>query len=322
MSLVSSLCPDDLLARARTGSISLAESEALRNHLGQCPTCRIAMQMGRDFDRALSPRSRDDELARRVAAVAAAASAERQVKPLRRWAGAVAAMVLVGSTAMAAATPQLRARARSWLGYAPAAGGPDRVRQFSARPGATARMPEPPLPPPALAPEPQRIQLIQQPIQPKPRSVLASRTEAERPRRAEPADREQRPSADAPSAEVLFSLANSRRRAGDQPGAEQLYRELETRYPGSVEAVVSHVSLGRLLLDRHHDASAALRHFDSYLTQHAQTALAEEALFGRATALLQLGRRDDERATWQQLLAEYPASVYAKRARARLQDPR
>jgi len=127
---------------------------------------------------------------------------------------------------------------------------------------------------------------------------------------------------EAPTAERLFAEANARRKAGDTASARRLYTELSRRYPGSPEAQVSSASLGRLLLERSDDAAGALEQFDRLLARPAasmaQPALAEEALFGRATALMRLGRTKDEKAAWSELLARFPGSVYAERAHERL----
>jgi TolA-binding protein len=135
------------------------------------------------------------------------------------------------------------------------------------------------------------------------------------------ADSPQAPAGSA--AKDLFAQANAKRRAGDEPGARRLYQELQQRHPRSPEAEVSRVALGRLLLDRSQDPNAALEQFDRAIHspgQSGQAGLAEEALFGRATALMRLGRMDDERKTWLELLERFPGSVYADRAHTRLDE--
>jgi TolA-binding protein len=122
----------------------------------------------------------------------------------------------------------------------------------------------------------------------------------------------------APTARDLFTSANMARRDNNGSRACSLYRELQRRYPTSVEALVSRVSFGRVLLDQLADPSGALGQFDQYLAQTTHTALAEEALFGRATALSQLGRPEAERETWRTLVTRYPSSIYADRARVRM----
>jgi TolA-binding protein len=98
--------------------------------------------------------------------------------------------------------------------------------------------------------------------------------------------------------------------------ASELYAEVRTTYPDSAESELARVSLGQLLLARG-DAAGAEREFRRYLVR-AQGQLVEEALLGRAQSLEQLGRSRDERASLQRLLNEFPHSVYAARARARL----
>jgi TolA-binding protein len=118
------------------------------------------------------------------------------------------------------------------------------------------------------------------------------------------------------SAPELFREANSLRSQGKGGDAQKKYRELQARFPGSTEAKVSLVSLARLELGS--QPAAALRHFDAYLAQSGHRTLSEEALFGRASALGRLGRRSEERAAWQELVARFPASVYTHQAEARL----
>jgi TolA-binding protein len=118
------------------------------------------------------------------------------------------------------------------------------------------------------------------------------------------------------TAATLFKSANAARRDGDFANAERLYSELIAKYPSSDEAGLARVSLGKLLLERG-DPSEAEREFGRYLEgKHGQ--LAEEALVNRAESLQKMGRADAERATWQSLLADYPHSVYAAEAKARL----
>jgi hypothetical protein len=122
------------------------------------------------------------------------------------------------------------------------------------------------------------------------------------------------------TASELFAKANSLRRGGQTAEAVHAYRTLEQSFPGSPEALVSRVTLGRLLLDRGIDVRAALAEFDTYLSRAPRGALAEEALIGRALALGRLGRTADERGAWSTLVAAHPRSTYAARARARIEQ--
>jgi len=121
-----------------------------------------------------------------------------------------------------------------------------------------------------------------------------------------------------PSAAELFARANAARRAGRDAQAVADYHALQRAFPSSPEAVSSHMSLGRLLLDDRSDPAGALAEFDRYLARGAGSALREEALIGRALALGQLGRAEDERRAWKALLSEYPHSMYADQARDRV----
>ena len=101
--------------------------------------------------------------------------------------------------------------------------------------------------------------------------------------------------------------------------AAQVYRKLETLHPGSPEARAALVSLGDLQLSRLHDATGALRSFDSYLSSGDRT-LEQEAEYGRIRALRALGRSAQERDAIEHLLLGYPSGVHAEPMRARLQS--
>jgi TolA-binding protein len=118
----------------------------------------------------------------------------------------------------------------------------------------------------------------------------------------------------------LFAQANDLRRSGEYVEAARVYRELQASFPGSREETSSRVTLGRLLLDRLGDVAGALAQFDAYLASAPDGTLAEETLVGRALALQRLGRAVEERAAWTVLLARYPTSANAERARGRLEE--
>ena len=101
--------------------------------------------------------------------------------------------------------------------------------------------------------------------------------------------------------------------------AAQVYRKLEALHPGSPEARAALVSLGDLQLSRLHDATGALRSFDSYLASGDRT-LEQEAEYGRIRALRTLGRAVQERDAIEHLLLGYPSGVHAEPMRARLQS--
>lgn len=119
------------------------------------------------------------------------------------------------------------------------------------------------------------------------------------------------------TAAELFNAANLARRQGKTAVCVIRYRELQRRFPGSEEARQSYVSLGKVLR-ANGDVAGAVREFTSYLRYPG--ALEAEALVGRAEGLSALGQTAQERATWQRLLDRFPASVYASRARQRLNE--
>ena len=129
------------------------------------------------------------------------------------------------------------------------------------------------------------------------------------------------PPADSPvTAAELFRDANAERRAGNIGRSIDLYRSLQKRHPDAPETQASRVSLGRLLLDRQGDANGALAQFDAYLKGAPADggSLAEEARVGRALAFEKLGRKDDERRAWEDLVSRHPQSLHSARARERL----
>ena len=123
------------------------------------------------------------------------------------------------------------------------------------------------------------------------------------------------------TADALFADANRARRAGDYPRALRRYAELRRAYPGSRQEMTARVVVGDLQLEEG-PARDALANFDSYLAADPDGTLSEEARVGRAVALMRLGRRDEEREAWSQLLRVHPNSVQGARARRRLAELR
>lgn len=116
--------------------------------------------------------------------------------------------------------------------------------------------------------------------------------------------------------DALLEQAALARKDGRIDEAIALYRELGRRLPGTREDGVGCVALARLLQPR--DAKQALAVFDRCLADHPRGDLVEPALVGRAEALAKLGRTDDERAAWTELLRRFPSTLHAERAKARL----
>jgi TolA-binding protein len=123
--------------------------------------------------------------------------------------------------------------------------------------------------------------------------------------------------ADSAKPEALFTRANAARRRGDINQAAKLYLQLQNQYPQSAEAALSSVMLARIELGRG-AATSALKQFEQYLRIAPGGSLVQEALQGRAQALGQLGRKDEQAAAYRELLQRFPESVYARAARDHL----
>lgn len=133
------------------------------------------------------------------------------------------------------------------------------------------------------------------------------------PRRLAPRPRPRPRPPTGPTAEALLADAQVRLADGETAAALLAYEALLARHPDSVEARTALVSLGNLRLQQG-QAAAALRSFERYLAGDGQE-LAEEALYGKIRALHRLGRAGERDAAAADLLARFPASVYAPRVR-------
>lgn len=286
--------PEALLELAAQGKLTREHSIALQRHARECEACSAHLHALRDFRDELATGDFDSLLDARAieGALAATRSRPAQKTPRSRWlagaAATLAALLLTGA---------VLARWGASLGTS--------VK----RPVATAQASAPPLSKPAPSaltahPETQAAE--------PPARTLRSSAGA----RPAPSRKEVEPAPPAPrSAAELFGRANELRRAGKDSDAVQTYLELQSSFPASREALLSHAIAGHLLLEQGRPESA-LAQFDSYLKRGA--AVTEDALAGRAAALQRLGRGDEERTTWETLLRRFPRSVHATRARARV----
>jgi TolA-binding protein len=284
--------PEDLSAEVRRGHASRSEERALLQALTSEPALRVAHQVGLDFDRETSVRAGDEELILRAADAALARAALPQRRGLRG-----APLSMVAAAAVIALCSVTGISAALWVA--------------GVRPFQNALVPAPQVAPAAHAPRKRvvRAQVAEKPVQSAaeltPAPVAPALHKPQPARHLEPMD-----------AAALFHAANSARRAGELARARKLYAELIRQASGSDEAHVAQVSLGKLLVSEGR-LSEAERAFQRYLTEGGG-ALSEEALFHRAECFLRLGRTHHEQLAWRALLAAYPESVYAARARERL----
>lgn len=292
----------ELALRSRRGELLSEEQARLDRALQASSTLRLSYQMGRDFDDAQRVQPGDDALIARATERVLQRSAQRGRTGRRRvwWLTAAAVFVAVGAAAAASvllvefeSAPQRAARSVPL----PATGSKGHSRASRGADTDTAEA------------APKRA-----PVPAEPAPLASSRAASEKPQS------EQR-SRSVPrfysSAAELFREANAKRRVDDLRSASALYAELQARFPGTHEARVSHVSLGKLQLAAGR-AREADRQFRRYLAAGGGH-LNEEALVGRAEALSRLGETDEERRVWQRLQASHPASVYRARAHERLE---
>lgn len=302
---MTTTCPDDLLVGARRGTLSADEARALDAHLATCATCRLSDVIGRSVGPLPPVDDEDDAMALRLLARAPslAVAPPRRLEPKRfvapwrwpRWAAVASIVVVAGVSSAAIWSAHIRSTRPRPAASAPVGEAPPRVKH------APAISPAAPVPAAPLVPvAPARVALA------RPVAVTPA-----------PAVHEAAPTP-APDPERLFRDANEARRARRIDDAVRAYRALQSTSPSSKEAVLSHLSLGNLELERGAFASA-LRQFDAYLGGGGAE-LGEEALLGKARALVGLGRADDERAVWRELQSRYPRSEYLWRARQRLEE--
>jgi TolA-binding protein len=280
--------PEQLIDRALRGALDPEAQTILERHLAACAVCAAQLSLAPRFERELAPQPRDQALDLR--ALEAVMQRMRQSPPGTqrralpswfRWAAA-AALLVFGVTAAAAV-----------IG-----------RRIAPRPA-------PASPPAAVEPPARRAPAG--PVEAAPAEAPAP-PEALPAKAAPPAHASSQP---AVTAAALFERGEKLRREGRADAAIATYRRLQTTFPETPEARLSFAFAGQLLLERRRPADA-LAQFDRHLKTGG--AVGEEALAGRAAALEELHRTADAIAAWKDLLGRYPGSVYAGRARARLDE--
>jgi hypothetical protein len=294
-----SILPEDLPIRARRGEVSREQRAAFERVLEGDPALGVAYHVGRDFDVACRVQSGDDELILRASS--------RTLELPRSRANARRALTILAAALLLVASG---AAASVWIAVGRDAPSEKTAQDRKLAPTGAERdrmdSPRAPTPPPDPTPEAS----VTAPVPPQPR--------ARREATIAPLGAGSAALTAERTAASLFRDARVARRTGELESARALYSELQASFPDSSEARVSRVSLGKLLL-LGGDAAAAERQFRAYLA-HAGGDLVEEALVGRAEALARLGESGEERRVWQLLQARYPSSVYAERARKRLEE--
>jgi TolA-binding protein len=128
------------------------------------------------------------------------------------------------------------------------------------------------------------------------------------------------PSASAEAAKEvdLLKQANDLRRSGDFAGAEQLYRQVISRYPQTASGYVAMTSVASLSLNR--DPAGAVEMYRAARRARPAGALDLEIRQGLARGYRKLGQAAAERTELERLIAAYPKAEASERARARLAE--
>jgi TolA-binding protein len=170
------------------------------------------------------------------------------------------------------------------------------------------------------------------------------------------AEADQEPVSDLALQTAAYRLGLSRRRAGDAPGAIAAWLEYRRRWPGgalapeadlgvlemrlssgSSEALAEATRFLRVhpgserrgdvlairaqLLHRAGQHGEALGDYDAALAGRASARRRQEAAFGRAACLDALGRREEARAAYREILERNPEGRFTRRAREALAEP-
>lgn len=288
-------CPDDLLVAARQRILSELERKALSAHLERCESCRagelaaelLHVPLFADAMPTASERALVERVAERASS-AVAKQARRAHWGWRRVAVTVAVFLGMGGVASALIGRSFVSPRR--VDPLPAPTGPEiapRVHRGDRTPAV----------PKAAAPAP---------------LAPVKRLAAARPVR-------EGAIATADTAASLFADAGRARHDGDLRRAVALFGTLRSTFPDSDQARVASVSMGDLLI-RLGEPARALRAFDAYLSDVRTGPLREEALFGRARCLRELGDSAAEADTWARLVRDFPGSAYSPAARKRLDE--
>ena len=119
---------------------------------------------------------------------------------------------------------------------------------------------------------------------------------------------------------AMLDDARSHRNRGEWDAAVDAYAELIETYPESSDAETCRVAMGEIQLKHLGAPQSALESFQSYIAGAGHAALLEEAEWGAACALEQLGEAERERGALRDFVAHHPDSLYAPRARTRLES--
>jgi TolA-binding protein len=117
------------------------------------------------------------------------------------------------------------------------------------------------------------------------------------------------------SASDLRRLADVARFSGNASRAEIALYALRQRFPEHREAAIASYILGRVAFDQRHAYRSAIRHFETYLSEAKQGALATEARGRIMEARARLGDKAGAMAAARDYLVRHPGGSHRKLAR-------
>ncbi len=120
--------------------------------------------------------------------------------------------------------------------------------------------------------------------------------------------------------EDLLALANTLRRNREWQSADEVYKTVIDRFPGTDAAVVAQVVSGTLHVNQFKDAPGALERYRLALVERPMGALAEEARWGVAVALRAMSDREGELKALHEFVDRHGASALAPAARRRIAE--
>ena len=327
MNPISVSCCEDRVALARRGALSPLEWQDFATHLAVCVDCRVAWRLSMDFEHSAAARPGDERIVARGVKLALASSA-RPHPNLIRFAFAAAVVLVAASAASAALLLHVRHSGPAESPHTPGKVRPAKSRGARSN-GAMSQVPvaslaTPAVEIPAAHPAPSQAAASAAPAATASASPPVERANADSTARPsqqvaalDPFERAGSPLSPPPApprredAPGRFAQALAERQEGRGQTAIATFRRLQREFPDSLEATVSLVSLGDLLLGARREAEALLC-FEAYLQRAPTGTLVPEAWIGKARALDALGRVAEARSAWNEIARRFPNAPYLR----------
>jgi len=122
-----------------------------------------------------------------------------------------------------------------------------------------------------------------------------------------------------PKLKQLLAQARAYKKENNWEKALTAYAKIGRYYSHTAEGAASFVVMGNIKLERQGRAASALKNFNKYIAL-GKTTLLQEALFGKAKALRQVGRNYEELETLRRFATKFSGSVHIKNVKKRIRD--